>query len=280
MKYSDIQYTQPTLEGGGYTFQSKRLWLPRISPNHPTYAGLLGEFDVEQFLYPRPPIDLGSSGLSYCPSPIVNVLRMPIKFPRSDYRIPGELKWLDRTLRYVADYEATINKLVDTCFVHITVDRAILQAGDSHRFPGWHGDGFQGTRTTPKVPIEHSYILTSFPTTEFCLQPFFLKHLDEAKHNVFEEFDTQVKDVNIVKALPWHLYLLDPYMVHRTPPITRPTERLFVRITYCFSELQNPHNTLNPLFPGAGQYKDRHDIRNFLTQYPGEIPMEMYGFQK
>ena len=96
-------------------------------------------------------------------------------------------------------------------------------------------------------------------------------------HNLFHEFEQQSRAENIFRTLPWHVYLIDPYMVHRTPPITATGRRLFIRITVAFTELQHPKNTINPLFPDSGVYAQRWDIRDFLSTYPGEIPYELYG---
>lgn len=283
MHVDEIRYTQPVLsKENGIEYIPKSLWMPIVSPKHPTYAGLQDSFDVEQFLYPRPPIDLGDSELcsrTYYEN-VTNVLRMPIKTMGSMvYHVPSDLKWIMPLIERVAEYETRINPNWGLQYAHITIDKSELEPLAHHRFPGWHGDGFQGTKLTPKVAIEHSYIVASAPPTEFCIQPFFLKHLDEAKHNVFMEFDGQAHSKNIYNSIPWHLYLLDPYMVHRTPRIRQACTRLFVRITFASTELQNPHNTENPLLPPT-QYPDRHDIRKYLTRYPGTIPLEMYGLYK
>lgn len=146
-----------------------------------------------------------------------NVLRMPLKFSNTSYVIPRQLEALEPVIRRVAEYEKYLcsdNSIDhDDTFCHITYDSSTVNAGEYHRFPGFHGDGIQGTKLTPKVFVEHSYILTSAPLTEFCLQPFFLKHLDEAKHNYFLEFDRQAKETNVYGSLPNHLYLIDPYIV-------------------------------------------------------------------
>jgi hypothetical protein len=130
----------------------------------------------------------------------------------------------------------------------------------------------------PGENVEHSYILTTDPPTEFCVQPFFLKHLDESKHNFFLEFDKQAKESNIYQCLPNHLYLIDPYMVHRTPRLPGDTSRTFLRITFAFTELQHPKNTINPLFAGQ-EYEKRIDIRENLCKNEFDVPYHLYGVQ-
>jgi len=179
-------------------------------------------------------------------------------------------------IQRVSEYEKLFNKEHDYWFCHLTYDLSRVQAGEYHRYPGFHGDGIQGTKITPKVEIEHSYIFVTEPPTEFCLQPFFLKHLDEAKHNFFLEFDRQAREGNVYGSLPNHLYLIDPYMVHRTPKIKHEIQRLFVRITYAPIELQHPKNTNNPLFPDQ-EYRERVDIRQNLMPNEFEVPYHLYG---
>jgi hypothetical protein len=277
-KVSEIRYHQPSLSTENpITFEPKGLWTPVIDADNIAYQSLFKPFNINQYLYPRPPIDLGLVDIGSIS--LVNVLRMPLKFPGTNYRIPAELQPVEDLIRRVAEYEAFINEAHDTCFCHITYDLSTVKKGQHHRFPGFHGDGIQGTKLTPKVNAEHSYILTTEPPTEFCLQPFFLKHLDEAKHNYFLEFDRQANKANIYGSLPKHLYLIDPYMVHRTPKINKTVNRLFIRVTYSFTELQHPKNTVNPLFKGQ-QYDKRIDIRENLTRHEFEVPYHLYGLSK
>lgn len=274
---SAIRYSAPKLSiEGSCVFSPHSLWTPIIDPDNIAYYTLFKPFNLTNFLSPRLPIDMGWTDISEWENCAINVLRMPLKFPKTNYRIPKELASLVPFIKRVAEYEAFINEKHDECFCHITFDRSVVEPGLYHRYPGFHGDGIQGTKLTPKVNIEHSYILTTTPPTEFCLQPFFLKHLDEAKHNYFYEFDKQAKETNIYGSLPNHLYLIDPYMVHRTPKIETKADRIFVRITYAFTELQHPKNTINPLFDGQ-QYDKRVDIRENLCKFEFEPPYNLYG---
>lgn len=278
-RYDAIRYPDINISAkNSINFTPKGYWLPTVQPKHPFYSGQHDVFDTENFLYPRLPIELGHSELDSNINIETNVLRMPIKFPNTDYRLPFVLKPLEKMIKRIAEYESHINKRHNETFTHITADFSEVEPGDWHRFPGFHGDGLSGLRPELKGTIEHSYIVVSKPATEFCIQPFFLEHLNKAKHNMFHELDSQAKEANIYKSIPYHLYLLDPYMVHRTPDIKKKVNRFFIRVTYAYSELTNPHNTETPLFPERNHPK-RHDIREFLTKYPGEVPYEMYGLQ-
>lgn len=277
---SAIRYNAPNLSPAeSIDYSPQGLWTPTIDADNIAYYTLFKPFNLSNFLSPRLPIDMGwtdTDDWKYCQT---NVLRMPLKFPDTHYRIPQALSALMPLIMRCAEYESFINPEHDKCFCHITFDRSKVEAGQFHRYPGFHGDGIQGTKLTPKVNVEHSYILATAPPTEYCLQPFFLKHLDEAKHNYFLEFDKQAKETNMFKSLPNHLYLIDPYMVHRTPHITETVQRIFVRITYAFTELQHPKNTLNPCFAGQ-EYEKRIDIRENLCKFEFETPYQLYGLSK
>jgi hypothetical protein len=274
-----IRYTTPNIcrEGHLAFTPESGLTVPIVDPRHPFYREHFEPFNLESYEYPRPPIDLGHSRVTM-DGHSVNVLRMPIKYPGTEFRIPKVIAPIWDLIRRVAEYEAAFNGKWTQTFVHVTVDRAHVQANTTHRYPGFHGDGVQGAKFSQKAytPAEHSYIVTSEPPTEFCIQPFYFRHLNDGRNNIFQEMEVQARDANIYGTLPWHLYLIDPYMVHRTPPIVADVERIFVRVTIAYSELMNPHNTENPLFP-ATSYAKRYDIRKFLTLYPAEIPWEMYG---
>lgn len=283
-----IRYTNIVLsQENAFRFSPQDgLVVPRVNPGHPFYLGQHSPFDLEQYQYPRPPIDLGHSRVSTDTlgnvdwwKAVPNVLRLPIKYPKTEYRVPVELYPLNDLIQRVAEYEISMNYRHNDCLVHITLDRTKVEANSTHRYPGFHGDGLQGSKFSQRTytPIEHSYIITSAPSTEFCLQPFFFQHLNDGRNNIFHEMEVQAREANVFGTIPWHLYLLDPYMVHRTPYVNEVVDRVFIRITYAYSELMNPHNTMNPLFEGQ-EYEERHDIRKFLTIYPAEVPWEMYGF--
>lgn len=282
---SEIRYQPAKLsDEGGIVFTPQGLWTPTIDPDNIAYNSMFREFSKNQFIYPRPPIDMGLTDLGNPNVP--NVLRMPLKFPKTPYRVPVELAPLHGFIERVAEYEKFLcldhHVDPDKTFCHITYDNSTVQAGEYHRYPGYHGDGIQGAKLTPKVWVEHSYILVTEPPTEFCLQPFFINHLDESKHNYFLEFDRQAREDNVYGSLPNHLYLIDPYMVHRTPKIKKMTNRTFVRITYAFTELQHPKNTVNPLFTGeyGQQYHKRIDIRANLMPNEFEVPYHLYGLTR
>jgi hypothetical protein len=121
------------------------------------------------------------------------------------------------------------------------------------------------------MPTEHCYIAGTAPGTEFCIQPFFLEHIDPSRYNIFHEMERQAKAENVYAGQPWHVYLLDPYVIHRSPFVTTEVKRVFLRLTFAYKELQDVRNTVNPMF-GGQEYKHREDIRSLLLTYDGETP--------
>lgn len=277
-KISEIRYVQPALLSEGDVIDPSRVFTPLINPGNTLYRTLFEFFNKENYLYPRFPIDLGLWD-DLAKANIPNVLRLPLRNKGTKYHIPSELADLRGLLEFVINYEKNINPYHEDVFCHITVDNSHVKAGEYHRYPGFHADGFQGTKLTPKLLPEHSYIFVSAPATELCIQPFFLQHLDDAKHNMFQEMDRQAHPANIYRGLPGHLYLFDPYVVHRTPEISQDTQRLFIRITFTFAELDHPKNTVNPML-APYQYPDRIDIRENLRPNEFEVPYQLYGVAK
>jgi hypothetical protein len=203
---------------------------------------------------------------------------MPIKFPKTDYRIPSELKFLMPLIEKISQYEKFINLEHEQYFCHLTFYNNFLEPNSYQVYPGFHVDGFQGANINPKTKIEHSYVLSTNPTTEFCIQPFFLNHLDESKHNFFLELDRQAKKENIYSTLNNHLYLIDSYMVHRSPKIIKPTFRTMIKVTYSFYESEHIRNTINPFFDGQ-KYENRVKLKGNFSPFEFEPPYHLYGLK-
>lgn len=277
-KISAIRYQQPELSPIGLRLEPERTFTPIINSKNILYKTLFEPFDKEYCLNPRLPIDMGC-WKELLDLDVPNVLRLPLKNKAMPYHLPQEMGQLKDLLEFVANYEQGINPRYGETFCHITVDRSAVEQDSFHRFPGWHTDGYQGAKLTPKLLPEHSYIFVSEPGTEACLQPFFLQHLDDSKHNAFLEMDRQARADNVYRLLPNHLYLIDPYIVHRTPRMEKAVERLFIRITFVFAELDHPKNTVNPML-APYQYLDRIDIRQNLKPVEFDVPYPLYGLSK
>lgn len=273
---NNIQYDAAELSKTGETIPIRDVWMPQAQSWSPVYTHLTSPFSFDHYTSPRLPIDLGAFDINFVKT-TPRVLRLTIK-PVGDLHayIPDELQEITPFITQVLEYERMINEKFEDCEIHITTDYGFVQAQETQRFPGWHVDGLQGGKFKEKLLAEHSYVISTNNPTEFCIQPFFIKHYDEDITNFFKAFDQQAKDVNIYKGLQSHLYLMDAYMVHRTPTILEDTHRGFVRITVANAPLPIEHNTLNPMLDQE-RPKFKLDIRDWLRAPDLEVNYEYYG---
>lgn len=245
---------------------------PVISPDNPLYfcpvgeakkhlsSQYVGKFSLDHFLMPEEPLPIGRYTL-----PVIspNILRMPIKYPGSQYRIPRMLKPILSLIETIADYEITYNALHDKSHCHITYERQFVLAGETQRMPGFHVDGFQ--KQGDYKTVEHSYILTDCYPTEFSLKGYDLSSFNSWTH-MFSVMDKLTEMNTVIPVDSNTIYLMSCYQVHRTPKLPRSTWRTFLRVTYTPRELEDNRNTVNPLFPGQ-VYVIRDDIRNSLKEW-------------
>lgn len=186
--------------------------------------------------------------LSYTKQEHMRILDMPIKFPNSNYRIPKELEHLTSLIQKIATHEHLMNKKIDDYYCYLTLDRRIVKAGKTTRKEGIHVDGFQGARLGEKLPVDHSYLLSSNHATIFYNQSFKVeKQWDKTCHNYFEGFENQ-KLPGTQVVFPNHtVLLLDAYTLHEAPQVLEDTERTFLRLSYTvreFDRLGNAHNSM------------------------------------
>ena len=272
----NIIYDEAILSSEGEAIEIEELWMPRAQSWSPVYTTLTEPFSFDNFTSPRMPIDLGPFDIGQVKD-LPRILRMTIKEPGStESRLPKEVLDLKNFLVQVLTYERTINERFEECEIHITLDHSVVEKNTTQRFPGWHVDGLQGGKFKKKLMAEHSYVIATNNPTEFCLQPFFIKHYQEDITNFFKVFDQQARESNVYLGLPNHLYLMDAYMVHRTPEILEKTERGFIRITVANAPLPIEFNTLNPMFnQERAPYK--LDIRDWLRAPDIGVNYDYYG---
>lgn len=292
----DIKYTKPMLCGRYDTFdipKFEEIFRPTQS-EHPFYTYHDKPFSKERYLYSTLPIHIGpffNIKLSE-QNPTTNVLRCPIKGANSRrIFLPEELGFLRDFVMYCNIYENSFNPRYEELFSHITVDYKHLEPGEYHRVKGFHVDGFQGHKFPVKHEIEHSYLWSSnnlkpdvdkldIMGTEFCVQPFFLSHIDDSKYLIFNEMEKQANPDNIYQCLNNNVYIFDPYMVHRTPVAKQSTDRLLVRITFEYQKLLDPNDTISPEPSLQFNVPYKYDIRNRLGEYTIDLNHHMFGFNK
>jgi hypothetical protein len=272
----NIQYDETQLSGEGDVVEIRDVWMPKAQSWSPVYTHLTSPFSFDHFTSPRLPVDLGPFDIDFVKE-VPRILRLTIK-PVGEINayIPEELKEAETFITQILEYERMINPNFENCEIHITTDYGFVKADETQRFPGWHVDGLQGGKFKNKLLAEHSYIASTSNPTEFCLQPFFIKHYDEDITNFFKAFDQQARDVNIYRGIPKHLYLMDAYMVHRTPTIREDTYRGFVRITVANAPLPIEFNTLNPML-NQERPVFKLDIRDWLRAPDHGINYDYYG---
>jgi hypothetical protein len=286
----NVEYKKTKLSGKTIQFtipKYEEIYLPTMK-HHPFYTYHDKSFSAERLMYSTIPLHIGSYDIKYEPKSVVNVLRCPIKNTGNrDIIIPSELEYLKEYITFCCIYETSFNNRFEDLFAHITVDyNDCIKAGTTHRVPGWHVDGYQGNKFPEKTEIEHSYLWSASETkknkpyncgTEFCVQPFFISHIDESKYLIFDEFNKQAKESNIIKTIDSNVYIFDPYMVHRSPIPNVDISRLLVRITMEYTKLLDPNDTQNGGLMFKTPYK--YDIRNRLCEFKIPLNLETYGYK-
>jgi hypothetical protein len=179
----------------------------------------------------------------------IRILDMPIRFPRSDYRIPHELESLTPLIQKIAFHEHCINQYVDDYYCYITLDRRLVKSGQNTRKAGIHVDGFQGARLEHLLPIDHSYLIYDTLPTIFFNQEFHIESWwDKNIHNYFEGFEQQKKEECSIQYPCNTVLLIDAYTLHEAPMAQVDTYRTFVRLTYTVREFDRLGNAHNPMF--------------------------------
>lgn len=187
------------------------------------------------------------------------ILRMPILTPDSNgFKIPEELKWIDRALSRAINGQFGIGKFHP--FVYVTVRSGVVRSVSDDE---WHVDGF--SMRLPHAP-EQNYIWSDSYGTEILDQQFKIpEDFDPFKHNLHQFFQDRATVAPTVLRTG-HLYQIDPYIVHRRPSVPVGTVRTFLRISFVPIEIEDDTCTQNPLLPQRAPY-NRTDIRKTLERY-------------
>ena len=215
-------------------------------------------FAIEKYLEPRRPISVGSLSADErrqfeAPGDARNVLDMPIKFPGSHFRLPVEFATWAPVVQRVADVEWALNRrCYDEYYCYFTLRRERIARGGQGHYAPCHVDGFQGARWQPRVRINHTYTVTSCLPTMYFPQPFDLRPLDLARHDVFWEMNRQVAKTG--GAHGWNDYpdfdimLMDAYCVHIAIDAPEEGDRTWVRLSFEVRIFDRLGNARNPFF--------------------------------
>ena len=271
MAYTDtVEYIDPPKFSGNICKQPKLHKRTIIDADSPVYSRANRNFDQRQYLYPAPPIFLGPTQIRYPKEPCF-ILRLPIKIPGTDWRLPVELDWLAKFVEDCASYQQNFDDFLNRYF-YLTVRSGPVSSQNDERF---HVDGFQGALVPRHLP-EQNYLWTSTDPTLFAIQPYFCEDLDPAKHNIHDFFDRHTDRRQVWSGLPGGVYLFDPYHVHARPAVVG--WRTVERLTALTVEIRDDTNTRNPALqmPAYG----KPDPRNHLWPFPFATPELKFGLKK
>lgn len=194
-----------------------------------------------------------------CPYNRQYILRMIVRHAHSRLLLPPELKWLENLIKITDrnQYHMGINHLC----TYVTIRHGLVT---SENDDAWHTDGFS-TKIT-HLP-EQNYIISSCFPTEYRIEAVeFPKDFNPLRHNVHSYLQKHTSSP-IKTALPYGIYCLDPYNLHKRPFIPKNIVRTFVRISYTPIEIMDDNNTPNPLLPMPHYKRDGVEIRSQLVEY-------------
>ena len=219
-------------------------------------------FNQEEYLLPpTKPICLGEKHVENFE---LYILRLLIKEPNSCYVLPKILKPILHLIRETDSYQRKYFPLYDERFVYVTVRSGIVRSNNDDIF---HADGFQSF-SVPRHEPEQTYIWCDNYGAEFLYQSFDVRKLDSMKHNAHEYFNRKADLTKLFTLKPKHLYVFDPYQIHRRAFVPPGEKRMFVRINFSPVEIRDNSNTVNPNLI-RGPY-DHTDIRNKLIPFVEE----------
>jgi len=201
-------------------------------------------------------LDLGEHLLDV-PAERQYILRMALRFDGSGIMIPPELEWMRSTIEKCYEHQKTY--FIDHPFVYLTIRSGEVTSKTDDI---WHVDGF--SMRYPHVP-EQNYIWSNeYPTqiSNTCVE--LPSDFDAMKHNLHNYFDAH-QDDNFVTAKANHIYVIDPYVVHRRDPASTGKVRTFFRLSFVPIAIESDENTQNPLLPVKKW--NRPDIRDVLINY-------------
>ena len=186
------------------------------------------------------------------------ILRMLVRPKYGKFKIPKELKFLEKTIKELSKYDVKRTGIKDS-WCYITVRHGLINTKTDDE---WHFDG--SSFRTDIIP-ERNYIWVDNNPTEY-------KHgnleipldFDPIKHNLFNLADFQLKDKKIIKSTEKLWYLLSPFCLHRRPKINNNTKRTFYRICFTDIEGRDINNTQNPLL--HTEFFGRNPVKNFRNK--------------
>jgi len=192
------------------------------------------------------------------------ILRMLVEAPYSKgLQLPTELLWTLEIIETAKQFQKEIIRIAHP-FIYVTVRHGVVTSVTDDE---WHVDGFS-MKYSHLPEANYLFTLGEHPT-QFTRQSFVLPDdFDPLKHNIHTFFQGRVEKDNVRQLDAGTLYLVDPYVVHRRPPLTQGIHRTFVRISFTPIEIPDVNNTENPLIRTDHYVTDGvKDFRDHLIDY-------------
>lgn len=217
--------------------------------------------NLKQFLTPCKPDKAFKYELN-CPYERQYILRMMLKEPHKEFKIPEELKWCEDLIMKCNEMQLKNNIRHSYCY--ITVRHGFVDTNTDYE---WHTDGYSEVLT--HIP-EQNYIVTSNDATEYVELPIkFPKDFSALKHNLVDYIGKEIekKKPEIKTAKANVVYIFDPYVIHRRPISAQNKTRTFVRVTFVPIEICDDACFENPMIGKKVYNRNASTTRNRLKNY-------------
>jgi hypothetical protein len=240
----------------------------KIEPEHPSYEDAKLDFNQNKFKYPYVPLYLGSFTIDNIEKKMdENVLRLMIRENGENEPVflPKNLLLFKDLILETINYHRQYYPVNKNAFIYLTVRSSTYDNLFYKNSSTWHIDGFQGSRMKKHI-VEQNIFWCNKNPTEFLLQPFFCEGLNPSKHDINDFFENNADSKFILKTYENSLYCVNPYQVHRVSKEKFEGKRIFVRINFSPVLIEDPTNSINPVFDKY-IFEKRRDVRDFLRTY-------------
>ncbi len=197
---------------------------------------------------------------------------LPIKFPKTDYRIP-QIIWdnYGDLLKREIEIERMINPHLDDQYIYLTIQQSIVKKDDTHRPSGVHIDGYQKASIIPQ-PVQHQISICNMLPTKFYAAPLTVDPSQLAKKDIFKALAQQCQNVAPYRPPAYTLHLLNAYCPHE--PDTAPADgfRTFIRFSASSIPFMGQDNTRNPLFNYNWDAQSKKAFYDNITRPQGPKP--------
>jgi hypothetical protein len=185
---------------------------------------------------------------------VMYYLYLPIRMPSTELRVPRNLECLQPLIHASLQHASRLRRVRDD-YVYISARKGWATPDNPLNRPGWHADGF-GTD-------DLNYVYWVGPGTRFLVGDLGDVPADHAASlRVFELLADWCPDKIITDLPEKTLYMLDPYVVHATPAITKPCWRQFIKISLSSHRYNLENNSHNYLFDYDWPLHSREEVRN------------------